>query len=280
MKTETLPEKDIYLPMPAVVERSYPLTDLDRMFEIRLGSGKPLGHMPGQFVSVTVPGIGEAPISLCTAPDESDKFHLVVRKVGRVTAALHELPPGSPIGIRGPFGNHFPVDTELPGKDLVIIVGGIGIVPIRSVIHYVLGHRADYGAINILYGARTPGDRLFLDEIEGWRAQEGVTYEETVDRGDEGWKGNIGVITTLMPGVPVHPDNSRIIICGPPIMYKFVITGLEARGIPLEHIYVSLERRMRCGVGKCGHCQINRLYACIDGPVFNFADLTDLREAI
>ncbi len=280
MNTDTLPEKDIYLPMPAVVEHSEPLTELDRMFLIRLTNGKPLGHMPGQFVSVTVPGIGEAPISLCTAPDERDTFQLVVRKVGRVTAALHDLPPGSSIGIRGPYGNHFPVDSALLGKDLVIIVGGIGLVPVRSAIQYILQRRADYGAITILYGARTPGDRIFLDEIEQWKNYEGVTYQETVDRGDEGWTGNVGVITTLMPGVPVHPEKSRIIICGPPIMYKFVITGLEARGIPLEHIYVSLERRMRCGIGKCGHCQINRLYACTDGPVFNFADLTDMREAI
>jgi len=153
-------------------------------------------------------------------------------------------------------------------------------VPVRSAIQYVLNRRQEYGDITIIYGSRAPADRLFLDEIESWRATEGVNYLETVDRGDETWKGHVGVITTLLPQVPVSSGATRIIICGPPIMYKFVITGLTARGIPLEHIFVSLERRMKCGVGKCGHCQINGLYACIDGPVFNYAVLADVQEAI
>ncbi len=272
--------KDIYLPMPATIVRSAAMTALDRYFEIRLQDNAPLGHMPGQFVGVSVPGIGEAPISISSSPDTPETFEMVVRKVGRLTEALHALPIGATLGIRGPLGTAFPVDTELKGKDLLIICGGLGLVPVRSAIQYVLNRRQDYGDITIIYGSRTPADRLFLSEIEVWRATEGVSYLETVDRGDEAWKGHVGVITTLLPQVPVSSVSTRTIICGPPIMYKFVITGLTARGIPLEHIFVSLERRMKCGVGKCGHCQINGLYACIDGPVFNYAVLADVQEAI
>ena len=186
--------------------------------------------MPGQFVGVSVPGIGEAPISISSSPDTAASFEMVVRKVGRLTEALHALPIGATLGIRGPLGTAFPVDTELKGKDLLIICGGLGLVPVRSAIQYVLNRRQDYGDITIIYGSRAPADRLFLSEIETWRATEGVTYLETVDRGDEAWKGHVGVITTLLPQVPVSSVSTRTIICGPPIMYKFVITGLTARG--------------------------------------------------
>jgi len=272
--------EDIYLPMPATIVRTEMVTELDRYIEVRLDSNAPLGHLPGQFIVLSVPGIGEAPTSISSSPDRVDTFELVVRKVGRLTEALHALPVGSPVGIRGPLGTAFPVDSALLGKDLLIICGGIGIVPVRSAIQYVLNRRAEFGSITILYGTRTPADRLFGDEIALWRAMENVSYRETVDRADDVWKGHVGVITTLLPEVTVSAVSTRTIICGPPIMYKFVITGLAARGVPLEHIYVSLERRMRCGVGKCGHCQINGLYACIDGPVFNYATLADVREAI
>ncbi len=280
MMTESTASQDIYLPMPATIEESKLLTAVDRFFRIRLSSGAELGHMPGQFVEVSVAGIGEAPISLSSSPDTTGVFELVVRKIGRVTDALHALPQGSPVGIRGPFGTTFPVAEALKGQDILVITGGIGLVPVRSAIQYMLNRREDYGEMAILYGTRTPADRLFTDEIEDWRARENVTYLETVDRGDEGWTGNVGVITTLLPKVEVSPVSTRVIICGPPIMYKFVIAALAARGIPLEHIYVSLERRMKCGVGKCGHCQINGYYTCLDGPVFNYAQLSDVPEAI
>jgi NAD(P)H-flavin reductase len=272
--------EDIYLPQPATIVRSELLTALDRFIEIRLDSKAPLGHMPGQFVGVSVPGIGEAPISISSSPEKKDTFELVVRKVGRVTDALHTLTAGASIGIRGPLGTSFPVDSDLVGKDLLFICGGIGLIPVRSAIQYVLNRRKDYGHITILYGARTPADRIFQAEIDTWRVMEDVNYQETVDRGDDSWKGRVGVITTLLPDVAVSAVTTRAIICGPPIMYKFVITGLAARGVPLENICVSLERRMKCGVGKCGHCQINGLYVCIEGPVFNYATLADIREAI
>jgi NAD(P)H-flavin reductase len=280
MCTHAKPDQDIYLPQVGTIERTDMLTELDRFFAIRLADDKELGHMPGQFVSVSVPGIGEAPISLSSSPDTRGVFELVVRKIGRVTDALHLLPEGATVGIRGPFGTTFPVEDELIGRDVVFICGGIGLVPVRSAIQYVLNRREAYGDVTILYGARTPSDQLFLDEIASWKAQEQVNYLETVDRADDTWTGNVGVITTLLPSIAVSPETTRVIICGPPIMYKFVISGLAARGIPLEHIFVSLERRMKCGVGKCGHCQINGLYTCLDGPVFNYARLADVPEAI
>lgn len=274
------PNQNIYLPMQAVIVDTGMVTALDRYFKISLASGKELGHKPGQFVGVSVPGIGEAPISISSSPDLKGGFEMVIRRIGRVTDALHKLQAGDTIGIRGPYGTEFPVDDELKGKDVLIICGGIGLVPVRSAIDYLLHRRADYGDVTILYGTRTPADRLFTEAIEGWKAQENVTYLETVDRADETWQGNVGVITTLLPRVPVSPAMTRVIICGPPIMYKFVISGLAARGVPLDHIFVSLERRMKCGVGKCGHCQINGLYTCLDGPVFNYATLADIPEAI
>jgi len=274
------PNQNIYLPQQAAIVETGMVTALDRYFKIRLASGKELGHKPGQFVGVSVPGIGEAPISISSTPDQTDGFEMVIRRIGRVTDALHKLQSGDTIGIRGPYGTAFPVDGELKGKDVLIICGGIGLVPVRSAIEYLLHRRADYGDITILYGTRTPADRLFTRAIENWKALENVTYLETVDRADEAWQGNVGVITTLLPRVPVSPEMTRVIICGPPIMYKFVISGLAARGVPLDHIYVSLERRMKCGVGKCGHCQINGLYTCLDGPVFNYATLADIPEAI
>jgi len=280
MRAQEQSNHSIYLPMAATVVRTEPVTAIDRYFEIRLDSGAELGHIPGQFVNISVPGIGEAPLSISSSPDLRGSFEMVIRKVGRVTNALHGLSVGAHIGVRGPLGTCFPLDDELTGKDVLIICGGIGLVPVRSAIQYLLNRRDAYGDLSILYGTRTPADRLFTDEIEDWRARENVTFLETVDRADESWRGNVGVITTLLPKVSVSPASTWVIICGPPIMYKFVISDLAARGVPLDHIYVSLERRMKCGVGKCGHCQINNLYTCLDGPVFNYARLADIPEAI
>jgi NAD(P)H-flavin reductase len=272
--------KDIYLPEPAKVLRVEPVTKLEMLFEFSLASGRELGHKPGQFAEVSVLGVGEAPISISSSPTLHGSFQMVVRKVGNVTAALHKLRPGGLVGIRGPFGTHFPVDGDIKGKDIVFICGGIGLVPVRSAIGYVLHHREDYGRVMILFGTKTPADRLFIQEAREWAKQKDVTYLETVDRGDETWKGNVGVITTLMPKIKIDPARTVAIVCGPPIMYKFAIIELDKMGVTQECIYVSLERHMKCGVGKCGHCQVNGLYVCQDGPVFRYADVSEVREAI
>jgi len=236
--------------------------------------------MPGQFVEVSVPGFGEAPISVCSAPDERPAFELVVRRAGTLTTALHRLEDGARVGVRGPFGTHFPVDGAMRGRDLLFLCGGIGLVPVRSAVQYVLAHRADYGDVTILIGTRSPAERLFVDEVAAWSARDDVRLLETVDRGDEAWTGRTGVITTLMPGLSMAPDRTTAIVCGPPVMYKFVLFELDKMAVPPENTYVSLERRMKCGVGKCGHCQVNGQYVCQDGPVFRFADLMSAREAI
>jgi len=272
--------RDLYLPQAATVVSKTLLTATEMLFEMRLDSGEELGHMPGQFVEVTVPGVGEAPISISSSPDLKGVFELVVRRAGRVSGAMHGWPMGGKLGIRGPFGTHFPVDGAMQGRDVVFVAGGIGLAPLRSAIQYVLNHRADYGKVSILYGTKSPGERMFIDELAEWLEREDVKFIETVDRGDENWKGNVGVITKLIPLAQIDPARAVVIACGPPVMYKFVVVSLYAANITNEQIFVSLERRMKCGVGKCGHCQINGLYACVDGPVLNYADIAEIKEAI
>jgi len=272
--------KDIYLPLPATVRKIKPMTKFESFFSCKLDSGKELGHMPGQFVEVSVPGIGEAPISVSSSPTRKGSFEMVVRNVGNVSDAMHRLNDGDKIFIRGPFGTCFPVNDAMKGKDIIFICGGIGIVPVRSAIQYVLDNRDDYGRVIILFGAKTPKDRLFIDELDQWRKEKNVTFLETVDHRDESWSGPEGVITTLLPLVKIDKENTVAIICGPPIMYKFVIVVLEEAGLKEDQIYLSLERHMKCGVGKCGHCQINNVYVCQDGPVFRFSDITNLGEAV
>jgi NAD(P)H-flavin reductase len=280
MGNTSIRQDDIYLPETATVVRTEPMTALECFLELRLDSGRELGHMPGQFVQVSVFGIGEAPISVSSSPTQNGSFQMVVRNAGNVTSAMHGLKPGDKVGIRGPFGTHFPVEGEMKGKDIIFVCGGLGLVPVRSVINYVLDHHNDYGDVTILFGAKSPAERLFVDEVEKWTSKENVSYAETVDRGDETWTGNVGVITTLMADMTVDPRRTVAIICGPPVMYKFAIVSLYKMGMVDKNIFVSLERHMKCGVGKCGHCQINGLYVCQEGPVFRFADIAEVQEAI
>jgi sulfhydrogenase subunit gamma (sulfur reductase) len=272
--------KDPYLPEPATIVGKRQLTATEAIFDIRLDSARALGSMPGQFVEISVAGVGEAPISISSAGNGGDCFQVVARRVGRVTSAMHRRQAGDKLGIRGPFGTHYPVDGAMLGRDVVFIAGGIGFAPLRSAIQYVLKARKDYGEVTILYGVKSPPERLFVDELEQWGKRSDVTLMETVDRADEQWRGNVGVITTLIPKARINPDKAVIVACGPPIMYKFILVSLFGIGVSEENIFMSLERRMKCGIGKCGHCQINGLYACLDGPVFNYEKIVDVQEAI
>jgi sulfite reductase subunit B len=274
------PKGDVYLPQAATIVKKQPMTALDCFFEFKMDSGKELGHQPGQFVEISVAGWGEAPISISSSPTHKGVFQMVIRKVGSVTTALHDLKVGDKVGIRGPYGTVFPVATDLKGKAVLFIAGGIGLVPLRSAINYCLDNRKDYGDISILFGARTPDDRLFVDELEAWRLRKDLTFIETVDQGRGSWKGNVGLITTLIPKVCLNTEHTATVICGPPVMYKFVIKELMKMHVPHRSIYVSLERRMKCGVGKCGHCQMNGVYVCQEGPVFKQEDILDVQEAI
>ncbi len=270
---------DLYVPRPATLRRVVKLTEKETLFEIALDDGQPLGHQPGQFVEVSIMGVGEAPISVSSAPG-GNTFQIVVRNIGDVTSALHAKKEGDKIGIRGPFGNGF--DTAvLKGKNLLFIGGGLGIVPMRSLINYVLDNRQDFGKVMILYGCKDPTELLFNEEVKKWEARDDVIMHKTVDTCAEGetWDGQIGVITTIMPLVTFDPMNTYAIVVGPPIMYRFVNRDLLSMGMPEQNIIVSLERRMKCGVGKCGHCQINGIYVCQEGPVFNYKDIKEHPEA-
>lgn len=256
------------------------LTALEKVFTIELPEGKSLDHRPGQFVEVSVLGVGEAPISISSSPSRSNgTFELCIRRAGDVTGAIHRLQPDDQVGIRGPFGHGFPIE-KFRGKDLLFAPGGLGLAPLRSLINQVLDERAHFGRIIILYGARNPAELLFMDELQEWAEREDIELHITVDRGDETWSGNTGVITTLFPKISVYPRNTVAVTCGPPVMYRFVLMELLGKGISEGNIYLSLERRMKCGVGKCGHCQINNVYACQSGPVFAYKEIKGLEEAL
>ncbi|MFP3872173.1 MAG: FAD/NAD(P)-binding protein [Candidatus Natronoplasma sp.] len=279
-------EESPYEPENATILNVKEMTEREKLFEIELDSKEPLSHEPGQFVEVSVPGVGEAPISISSSPTkEGHSFELCIRKVGNVTKVIHTLEEGDKLGIRGPYGEGFPID-EFRGKDLLFIAGGLGIAPLRSLINYTLDRREEFEDVKILYGCRRPCELLYEDEVEGWREMDDLDYRETVDEcpDDVCWEGNVGVITTLIPGVDIDLENTYTVVCGPPIMYKFVLKELADKEIPEEKIYLSLERRMKCGVGKCGHCQINgkegEFYVCQDGPVFNYEVIQDFEEAL
>ena len=272
-------KKDIYLPLPATVQELKMLNETELYLKISMDN-EPLQYVPGQFVEVSIACIGEAPISISSTPTSKGGFELVVRKIGNVTNAIHKLQKGDKVGIRGPLGKGIYPIEQTQGKDLVFICGGIGLVPQRSFINYVLDNRDDYGDVTILLGTRCPAERLFHSELEDWSKRDDVAFFETVDRADECWKGNVGVVTTLIPKIETDWKNAAVLICGPPIMYKFVLMSLMEKQVPNDNVYLNLERKMKCGVGKCGHCQINNYYVCIDGPVFCQSDLTDVPEAI
>lgn len=270
-----------YVPKLATIVKKVPMTAKEILFEIKLDDGADINHKPGQFVEVSVFGIGEAPISVSSSPTKKGTFELCVRKVGSVTTKLHALNVGDKVGVRGPFGNGF--DAEfLKGKDLLFIAGGLGIAPLRSLFNYVLDNRKDYGRVILLYGCKEPRELLFGDELLALAKRDDVEFKPTVDWCPENelWDGNIGVITTLIPQVNFDPETTYAIVCGPPIMYKFVIADLKGRKVPDDHIILSLERRMKCGVGKCGHCQINQIYVCKEGPVFNYSKIKGVPEAL
>jgi len=279
MISQAIPETSIYQPRPAKLIRTEAIAEREKLFEFEFRNGGELGHKPGQFVEISLFGIGEMPVSISSSPTKNGNFELAVRNVGSVTNALHGLAEGSTVGIRGPFGNGFPVD-KLKGKDILIVAGGIGLFPLRSLINYVLDKRSEFGGLMILSGSRTPQERMFVNDVGKWQQRGDMELLETVDRGDEKWTGNVGVVTTLFPKVDIDPQNTFAITVGPPVMYKFVVAECKKKGIADEQVLMSLERRMKCGVGKCGHCQINGVYVCQEGPVFTYAEIRELEEAI
>jgi NAD(P)H-flavin reductase len=224
---------------------------------------------PGQFNMVYLPGYGESAISMSSDPEADDRLvgH-TIRFVGNVTQNIRRLKVGDMVGLRGPFGSAWPMQ-ELEGQDLIIACGGIGLPPLRPAIYHILRNREKYGKVILLYGARTPKDLMYPGEYEAWQ-KANIDVQATVDRGDESWQGQVGVVPMLFYRFRLDPRQSSVLTCGPEIMIRFVIFEALARRIPSERIYVSLERNMKCGQGSCGHCQLGPYFVCKDGPVFRF----------
>lgn len=271
-------KKDIYLPELATVGKVRLMNETELYLRLSMDNGK-LEYEPGQFVEVSIPGIGEAPISISSSPTQGNSFELIVRNAGSLTKAIHNLRADDKVGIRGPYGSTYPA-KEAKGSDLIFICGGIGLVPQRSFINYVLDNRDDYGHLTVLQGTKCYTHRFFTSELATWKERGDIHLLETVDEVHDCWSGNVGVVTTLMPKIESELASSLIFVCGPPIMYKFVILALAEDDVPHESIFLNLERKMKCGIGKCGHCQINYKYVCMDGPVFRYSDLKSMPEAI
>jgi len=267
-----------YVPRMARILAATQMTDTERFFRLEM-EGEPLRYEPGQFVGVTVFGVGEAPISICSSPTQGDAFELTVRSVGLVTNALKGFGQGDRLGVRGAFGNHFDY-AAMKGQDVLFVAGGLGLAPTRSLIRYVLDKRKDFGKVTILVGARDPSLLLFRDELDAWVARDDVETLVTVDRPDKAWKGNVGVITRLFKRITMDAARTYAVIVGPPVMFKFTVLEALAEGVPEHRIICSLERHMKCGVGKCGHCQIRGTYVCREGPVFTYEQVKRLREGI
>ena len=239
---------------------------------------KPFEHMPGQCAMLSIPGVGEAMFSITSSPTNKEYMEFSIKKCGCLTEWLHAMDVGQQITIRGPYGKPFPVETELKGKDLLFIAGGIGLAPLRSVINYVRDNRANYGSVQIVYGARSKDDLVDYNEIlTEWMADDGVEVNLTIDREQEGWDGHVGFIPNFVK--ELNPDLSKtVLMCGPPVMIKFTLAGLMELGFEKTQVYTTMELKMKCGVGKCGRCNIGDKYVCKDGPVFRFDELDELPD--
>ena len=276
--------ENVYLPKVAVLDRV--VDEIDEVktfywhFEDNEAQSAFKRFRPGQFAQVSLFGVGEFPTSLPPSPTEENTF-FTVRQVGSCTQALHKLKPGDKFAVRGPYGNGFAME-DYRGKNLVFIAGGIGLIPLRSAIVYALANREHYERIQIFHGAKTPKELMYVSKLLNWERTPGVDCHITVDRAAEGWTGDVGVVGSLFkkPGVKVAVENAVAFVCGPPVMFRFVIQDLLAMGFKERNIVSTLERYMKCGVGKCGHCCIGDAYVCVDGPVFTYEQIKQLGEDI
>ena len=241
---------------------------------------KPFVHKPGQCAMISLPGIGEGMFSITSSPTNTEYMEFEIKKCGCLTSWLHKIEAGQEITVRGPYGNGFPVDDAFAGRDLLIIAGGVGLAPVRSVINYCRHFRDRYGKIDIVYGSRTKEDLAFYEEIlHEWMGPEekDVHVHLTIDREEEGWDGHVGFVPNYVKELAFDTDKT-VIMCGPPIMIKFTLAGLKELGFYEKQIYTTMELRMKCGVGKCGRCNIGAKYVCKDGPVFRMDELSELPD--
>ena len=276
--------KNIYVPFPMKVEkiiledpqkslRTYDLTFINE------DDKKNFNYMPGQFVEFSILGKGESPFGIASSPTESDFLRFTVNRTGSVTNEIHYLQEGDEVGIRGPMGNWYPVD-KFKGENIVIIGGGFAFTTLRSLLIYLVNNRDEYGEITVIYGARNPDLFIYKDEITEWEKRDDLKLHLTIDNQVDGWNKKVGFVPTVTKEIAPSAEKSWVIVCGPPIMIKFTLLALVELAFPDERIYTSLERRMKCGIGKCGRCNIGSKYICIDGPVFSLEELKNIPEAL
>ena len=240
------------------------------------GTGVCFKHMPGQCAMLSIPGVGEAMFSITSSPTNTEFMEFSIKKCGCLTEWLHMMEPGQQVTIRGPYGNGFPVESDFKGKDLLFIAGGIGLAPLRSVINYVRHYRENYGKVDIVYGSRSKEDLVDYNEIlTEWCNEDGINVHLTIDREQEGWDGHVGFVPNYVKELGFD-TNKTAIICGPPIMIKFTLAGLQELGFDKTQVFTTMELKMKCGVGKCGRCNIGSKYVCKDGPVFRCDQLDEL----
>ncbi|MFB6291665.1 MAG: FAD/NAD(P)-binding protein [Candidatus Bipolaricaulia bacterium] len=262
--------------------RSIPakITDIDvespNIKTFRLKPEEPMEFATGEFVQLSVPGLGEAPFTPSSSPNVADKLEITIMEAGEVTGKLHDTPPGETLGIRGPYGEGYPLE-EMKGRDILVVGGGVGLAPLRSLLYMLLDKPGAYGKISLKYGARTPDHLIYKDQLEEWDSGSIIDLELTVDEADDSWEGNVGVVTTLLEEPGVDTDDGLAVVCGPPIMMKFTAQELLNHFDP-EDIYLSLEKNMSCGFGMCGHCQLGKYYVCKDGPVFTYDQVKDIPD--
>jgi len=269
--------RETFLPQMGKIVEIADMTAKDRFFRVELE--KPLGHRPGQFVMVSVLGLGEAPISISNGPTRGNILEMVIRRIGRLTQAIHELKVGDQLGIRGPYGSGFDLN-DFYNKDVLFVAGGLGLVPLRSLITPVVAESSRFGRITLISGCRNPSEELYRDQLKAWK-DAGVEVIRLVDSKENmPWEFGTGLVTDPIPKMEINAEKTVAALCGPPVMYKFVIKVLSTKNVGADQIFVDLERRMKCGVGKCGHCQMNEIYCCQDGPVFRFSDLSGIPEAL
>jgi NAD(P)H-flavin reductase len=267
---------DPMLPMPYRIQGVKQETDDTFTLELLPeDSSHRFSFDPGQFNMLYVFGVGEVPISISSDPDHAPLLKHTTRVVGTVTKAMRQLKRGDIIGIRGPYGAHWPVE-EAAGRDVVIAAGGIGLAPLRPALYRLMAEREKYRKIVLLYGTRTPEDMLYRQELERWRGKFDLEIQVTVDRAASAWRGNVGVVTTMIPRAPFDPSNTLAMICGPEVMMRFTVMELLKRGVAEERIYLSSERNMKCGIGFCGHCQFGPTFVCKDGPVFAYSRIAPI----
>jgi len=262
-----------YLPSRAILREVIPETPAIATFVLE--PSEPFSFATGEFVQLTVPGVGEAPFTPSSSPSRTETIDLTVMRIGTVTERLHTIAPGAILGIRGPYGRGYPLE-EMKGKPIVLIGGGVGLAPLRSLLLALLDDPASFSRITLLYGARTPEDIVYKRLIPSWR--ERIELRLSVDRGTPEWKETVGVVTILLDQVDLDVANAVAIVCGPPIMMKFATIRLLDKGFPPERIYLSMESNMSCGIGQCRHCTVGPYYACKDGPVFAYAELSGLSK--